>query len=321
MRKSNLLLLTIFILFIVLLTGGCNKNITEQISIAEQYGLAYAPVQLMKEKGFLEKNHPGLTVNWSKLSNTAAIREAMLAGDVDIGFMAIPPFLIGRDKGMEWKIISGLSESPLGLTTYRENITSIEDITAADRIALPQPGSIQHILLSMACAREFGDATRFDDLLVTMAHPDGMNALLARKEITAHFTSPPYIFEELQTGEVKQILSGKEAMGGEFTFIVGTGIEKFHDNNPEIYRVFVKSLQEAVEFINSNPQEAAAILADNYNLTEDKVYEYITWPGMKYTTKIKGLSEFTDFMYQNGYLSSAEYSRDELLWEEELYVE
>src|SRR6056297_3356159 len=111
---------------------------------------------------------------------------------------------------MEWKIISGVSMSPLGLMAYKGNINSINDITLNDRIALPQPGSIQHILLAMACEKEFSDPDKFDEILVSMAHPDGMNAFLSRKEITAHFTSPPYIFEELKTGDIHRILSGKQ---------------------------------------------------------------------------------------------------------------
>ncbi len=315
------LIVIILLLILILILTGCNNNQTGQISIAEQYGLAYAPIQIMKEKGFLKTYDPDLDVKWKQLGNTAAIREAMLAGNVDIGFMAIPPFLIGRDKGMEWKIISGLNNSPLGLITYKENINSIDDITAEDRIALPQPGSIQHILLAMACEKRYSDASKFDDILVTMAHPDGMNALLSRKEITAHFTSPPYIFEELAVGNIHQILSGKEAMGGEFTFIIGVGTEKFHDNNPEIYNIFVKSLQDAIEFIKQKPEEAATILADKYEMPEEKILKYITWPGMKYTVNIKGVKQFIDFMQKTGYISFKYNDISEISWEEEAYDE
>jgi len=318
--RRHISIIILILIFILLLTG-CSNQQKKTISIAEQYGLAYAPVQIMKEKGYLKKNYPGLNTRWKKLSNTAAIRESMLAGNIDVGFMAIPPFLIGCDKGMKWKIISGLSISPLGLNTYKENINSIDDITEEDRIALPQPGSIQHILLAMACKREFADPTRFDNILVTMAHPDGMNALLSRKEITAHFTSPPYLFAELTTDNVRQILSGKEAMGGEFTFIIGAGTEQFRNNKPQVYQAFVKSLQQSIKFINHNPQEAAAILASKYDLTEERTLSYITWPGMQYTGKVKGLAKFASFMQESGYIDQRYDNIKEVIWEEGLYVE
>ncbi len=321
--KNIGIILTILFIGLFIISSCNNKDTNEtkgyKISIAEQYGLAYAPLQIMKENKIMEKNLPDVEVNWEQLGNTAAIREAMLADKLDVGFMAIPPFLIGWDKGMEWKMASGLSQSPIGLVTYKEDIKTIKDFTKNDRIALPQPGSVQHILLSMACEREFSDAKTLDDLLVTMKHPDGMNALLGRKDITAHFTSPPYIFKELEQDGMHEILSGSEAMGRDFTFIVGVTTNKFHDDNPVVYDAFIKSLHDAIEFIHNNPEESAEILADQYKLPKEEVLEYITWEGMEYNSNIEGIYEFTDFMVRNGYISKKFDDIDDIIWEDVEY--
>ncbi|SKC90790.1 ABC transporter substrate-binding protein [Maledivibacter halophilus] len=317
----------IYIFLIIFTTlflfSGCasKKDISRnnEIKIAEQYGLAYAPIQIMKYKEILEKNLPEVEITWKQMGNTAAIREGMISNQVDVGFMAIPPFMIGWDKGMDWKIASGLSSMPVGLVTYKNDIKSIEDFTIDDRIALPQPGSIQHILLSMASEKTFNDASKLDNLLVTMAHPDGMNALLARKDITAHFTSPPYIFKELENEGFHQILTGEEAMGKDFTFIVGVSTKEFHDKNPNTYKAFVKSLHEAIDFINANPQEAADILADEYNLPKEEVLSYITADGTVYSSSVKGLKDFADFMKRNNYLSKSFENANEILWEDVRY--
>lgn len=317
--KKVISLLLLAIISMSILSGCGSKKDENTITIADQYGLAYAPIQIMKEANILEKHTDNINITWKKLANTAAIREAMLAGKVDIGFIAIPPFLIGKDKGMDWKIISGLSMSPLGLMTYKENIKTLADIGKNDRIALPQPGSIQHILLAMAAKREFGDASRFDDQLVTMAHPDGMNALLSKREITAHFTSPPYIFKESKEKGIHQILSGKEAMNGEFSFIVGVCTEDFYDNHPELYRAFVKALYQSIEFINKDPDEAASLLTKNYDLPKEEIKEYITWTGMNYSNKIQGLDEFISFMQEAKYIEFKNMNISQLLWEVDLY--
>lgn len=319
-KKSIKILLTGFLIFSLCLCGcKSTENAAKyKIKIAEQYGLAYAPISIMKQNKIMEKNLPGLEVSWQQLGNTAAIREAMLSNNLDVGFMAIPPFLIGWDKGMEWKIASGLSASPIGLITYRDDIQSIKDFSENDRIALPQPGSIQHILLSMACEKEFGNAQKYDDILVTMSHPDGMNTLLTQKDITAHFTSPPYIFKELENKDMHQILSGKEAMGKDFTFIVGATTQKFHDDNPEVYQVFVKSLNEAIDFIQNNPQEAAKTLSSVYDLPEEEVLNYISQ--ITYENKIRGLNEFAAFLSKNDYISKNVTNLNDVLWEDANYV-
>ncbi|TDQ00046.1 NitT/TauT family transport system substrate-binding protein [Halanaerobium saccharolyticum] len=315
--------LTIIIVLILtlLLVSGCENNEAgrqQKITIAEQYGLAYAPVQLIKELKFLEEANPNLEVEWKQLSNTTSIRESMLAGEVDIAFMAIPPFLIARDKGMEWKIISGLSESPLGLMTNRGDINSLADFKADAKIALPQPGSIQHILLSMAAEREFGEVDRFDEQLLTMSHPDAMNALLAGREVSAHFASPPYLFLESKEEGIKKILSGREAFGGDFTFIIGVSTEEFYEQQPKNYAYFLNALEKAIEFIDGQPEEIAEILADNYNLSQTEMLEYLNWPGMTFTSEIKGLNKFIDFMAAESYLEANNYQYSELVFEKNL---
>lgn len=297
------------------------KGPSLRISIAEQYGLAYAPVQVMKELKLLEKNLPGIKTEWRQLNNTAAIREAMLAGRVDVGFIAIPPFLIGWDKGMPWKIATGLSECPVGLVTWKKEIRSLRDFTKNERIAAPQPGSVQHILLAMACEREFGDAKKYDNQLITLAHPDGFNALLAKKEISAHFTAPPYLMKELEQPGMTQVLSGTAAFGGDFTFIVGVTTEKFHDQNMKVYQGYLKSLHQGMEFVRNNPQKTASLLSAAYRIPEAELLKYLQAPGTEYRPEIKGIKQFAVFMKRNGYIGKIPSQRSDILWEDAKYDE
>lgn len=324
MKSRFWMIFALLILVIVWSVSGWAKGasgVDLRISIAEQYGLAYAPVQVMKELKLLEKNLSGIKTEWKQLSNTASIREAMLAGRVDVGFIAIPPFLIGWDKGMPWKMASGLSESPVGLVTWENGIRSLKDFTKNHRIAVPQPGSVQHILLSMACEREFGDAKKFDNQLVTLAHPDGMSALLAKKEITAHFTAPPYLMKELEQPGMTKVLSGAEAFGGEFTFIVGVTTERFHDQNPLVYQAYIKSLHEAMEFVRENPKQTVSLLSAEYRIPEVELLKYLQAPGTNYRPEIKGIKEFAAFMKRNGYISRIPQKASEIIWEKVNYEE
>ncbi|MGV8979979.1 ABC transporter substrate-binding protein [Clostridium sp.] len=315
----NILIISLIIGILSLMGCTAKNESKNNISIAEQFGLAYAPIQIMKENKMLEKNYPGVKIDWKQLGNTAAIREAMLSNQVDVGFMAIPPFLIGLDKGMEWKIASGLSESPVVLVTNKENIKSIEDFSSSDRIALPQPGSVQHMLLSMQCEKEFGDAKKLDNLLVTLAHPDAMNALLSAKDITAHFSTPPYLFKELEQKGIHQILDGKDAIGVDFTFVVGVTTNKFHDLKPELYKALISSIEESIQFILNNPDKSAEILAPIYKLPKEEVLKYITNKDMIYTDEVKGVNEFAKFMKKNDYISKEYSDRNSTMWEEVKY--
>ena len=256
----------------------------------------------MREKGFLEEMNPQLKVQWVQLANTAAIREAVLAGDLDAGFMGIPPFLIARDKGMPWKIATGLSRSPLGLVVPVGKYKSLADFEDDAKIALPQPGSIQHILLAMACERNESDAELLDKHLLSLRHPDGMNALLSGA-VEAHFTSPPYLFLESENPGFEIILTGDEAMGESFTFIVGAVTEDFYQKNRPLYDDFLQAIDQSISFIEDNRNETVKILSEVYSMEAKELENLLYKPGMVFESSVKGLDKFVSFMYRNGYLS------------------
>lgn len=298
MKRYTGLLVCIILLSVLL--GSCRGE-DDEITIAEQYGLAYAPVQIARLNGLVEDRIPGMTVSWKQMGNTASIREAMIAGSVDLGFGAIPPFLIGADNGMDWRIATGISRVPVSLVTLEEDISSLADLTGEHTIALPQPGSVQHILLSMASQELFGDADRFSDQLITISHPDGYHAL-SSGSITSHFTSPPYLYKELELPSAHEILSGEEAFGGPFTFIIGFASKAFAVERESSYAAVVSALEEACEFITEQPREAARQLAPVYGIDEQLLYEYLTYEGVSYDTGVEGLDRFAEFMYDAGYL-------------------
>ena len=300
------------VLLLTLFFSGCSRSGEVKLRIAEQYGLAYAPLQLLRTQGWLQEELPYVEVEWVKLSNTAAIREAMLGDRLDVGFMGIPPFLIGADRGMEWEIFTGLNRAPVGLVTWREEIRTLEDFGPGDRIALPQPGSIQHILLAMAAERQLGDAKAFDNRLITLNHPDGFNALMTRQDVTGHFTSPPFIMKELAREGMHLVVEGNEAMGGPYTFIVGSVLEKYAESSPEVMTGLQRALDRAFDLLREKPGDAAGLLVPEYGISKDELQEYLTWQGMSYGPEILGLREFILFMDAQDYLKSPGNPKDYL---------
>lgn len=320
-------IIVIFIIFGVLLAGGCtevenpnnekeaNLKLPKKIRISLQYGLGYAPLQIMKDQKILEGYLPGVEVEYIQMGTGGVIREALIKGDLDIGFMGIPPYLIAWDKGVDWKIATGLSTSPQGLQSNKDTIVSLKDIGPDDKIAVPIPGSVQHILLSMAAEKELGDAKALDNNLISMTHPDGANALINDAAISAHFTSPPYLFMELAAENVHQVVDAERAFGGEHSFLIGVATKKFHDEYPLAYAAFINAMGDAIAFVNNNPEKTAEILAPQFNLSKEETLKYLTWPGTNYTTTPYGIMGFAEFMQKTGSLSKVPKDLEEVAWE------
>ena len=126
---------------------------------------------------------------------------------------------------------------PLYLNTINPNVKTIKDFTDKDRIALPAVKvSIQAITLQMAAEKAFGPGQhgKLDPLTVTLSHPDGMAAMMSgRSEITAHFTSAPFMYQELEDSRVRKVLDSYEVLGGPHTFNVVWASTKFYNDNPQ----------------------------------------------------------------------------------------
>lgn len=307
--KKPIIVLTLALLISLSLFGG-------GIKIAIQYGLGYAPVMLIEKHDLIEKYAPGTKVTWLQLGSGAAINEALIAGKIDIGSMGVGPFLIGWDKGAPWKMASALVCQPLGLQVNDPEIKSLKDIKPGQKIALPAPGSIQHILLSMAAKKELGNARALDMNVVAMAHPDGARALISGSGgIVGHFTSPPYIFEELKADNIHQIVDADFAFGGQFTFLIAVATKKFHDKNPMLYSAFIQALNEAIQMINHEPEKVAKELAKDFNLPEETLMEYLRWEGTNFTSIPYGILDFADFMKEVGYMRKVPENFEEIAWE------
>ena len=271
------------------------------LRIAEQFGLAYAPLVLARRRGYVEDELPGYSVEWSRMGNATAIREAMIAGRLDIGFMGIPPFLIGVDRGTPWKVFCALARMPMGLATTRADRNTFTDLDDSDRIAVPQPGSIQHILLAMAAERDFADAARFDERLVTLAHPDATNALLSGAAVTAYFAPPPFLQRLTAEPGVRVLLTGDEAFGGPFTFIVGVSASGDHPS--ELVRTaVVRALDRATEALRNDPT-AIADLERAFEMPAHELQEQLMTDGVVFGGTVHGVGRFVSFMHRVGYLA------------------
>ena len=87
-----------------------------------------------------------------------------------------------------------------------------------------------------------------------------MAAMMSGKsEITAHFTSAPFMYQELDDKRVRKVLDSYEVLGGPHTFNVVWATNRFYTENPKVVEAFVAALDEAMKLIAADPAAAAAL--------------------------------------------------------------
>ena len=285
-----------------------------EVRISKGYGILYLPLIVMQDRKLLEaeaarRGLGDVKATWLLIDGGNVINDAMLAGTLDIAGTGAPGFvtLWSKAKGSRSEVVgvSALSSTSLWLNTNRPDMTSLADITAKDKIALPGiKTSLSAVVLQMAAAKTFGPENwaRLDPMTVGLGHPDALIALKAgRTEVTAHFTSPPFSYIELDDPKIHRVMNSVDVLGN-ITLDVVFAPKRFTDANPKTTEAFLAALDAANDFIARDRRAAAEIFArsSSVKVTPDEVVRMLDDPDTRFSTVPNGVMAFADFLARAG---------------------
>lgn len=282
------------------------------LAISVQPGIGYTSMIVMKQEGWLEEALPNMDIEWLELASGAAIRDAILAGDVSVGTGGVGPFYVGWDAGVGYRILSSMNNMDLWLMTMDDDIQSVADFDSDDRIAMPAPDSIQSVHLRKAAEEELGDPSALDANIVAMPHPDGVAALIG-DQIAAHLTSPPFQFQERDEGARK--ILGSYDLWGPSTFNTIYVTEEYYEANREAMDILYDLHEDAVELINDDPERAGELLSQDAggDPSAEEFTAFLTEEGIEFTTVPQGVLETGQFMADIGMIEKSPESLEEIL--------
>lgn len=282
-------------------------------------GFGFLPLHMMKEHKLIEKHSAAagvpVTVNWANVGGPSVMNEALLSGSADFISAGPPAFLTlwDRTKGtpIEVKAVAGMSSMPMYLNTTAEHLKTLDDIKADDKVAVTAVKvSIPSIIMQMHALQKYGkgEVFRFDRNTVSMTHPDGVIAMLSgNKQITAHYTSPPFHQREIKEKGVRTIQTTDDIMGGSTTFTMISTTERFQKANPKVFGAFLAALKESHQMIAADKQGAAKVLLDSMGGKGWEISELVAIlsdKDIKYTTAPENLMKYAEFMNSIGTLKN-----------------
>jgi NitT/TauT family transport system substrate-binding protein len=138
---------------------------------------------------------------------------------------------------------------------------------------------------------------------VSLSHPDAQAAMLSgQSEITAHFSSPPFQYQQLKNPAIHTVLNSYDVLGGPATLNVVWTTSKFKNDNPKLYEAFPKALDEATALINRDHRWAAETYL-RVSRDKDSVQEIqamLNDPAIVCTTTPQNVMKYVDFMRKIG---------------------
>jgi NitT/TauT family transport system substrate-binding protein len=303
---------------------------SDTVRIAQPYGLVYLPSYIVVDRHMIEDRAAAaglgpINVTLTRLASGPAGSDMILAGDADLAMGGFGPALTLWDKTRGANKVRGvlpLCSSPLLLLSTDPRIHTINDFTDKDRIAVSAiKVTDQAITLQMAAARQWGWDQRFrlDPLTVSMSNPDGMAALLGRlSEVRNHATIIPFSTSELESGKTHIVLSSDDVMEPGSTSVVVWASARFHDPNPKLYAATAQAFEDAIDWINAHPHEAAEIYVarEPQKNGVDWVEHIIRDPAnIRYSATPRGLQTHAEFMHAVGTLKNKPENWKDLFWE------
>lgn len=323
---KSLLFATTIAAALVFSTGAYAEG---QIRIAQQFGIGYLILDVVQDQKLIEKygkqQGVDIKVEWNSISGATAMNEALLAGALDVVSAGVPPMLTlwDRTRGRQnVKAIASLGSMPNYLLSNNPKVKTLQDLSDKDRIAVPAAGvGYQSRTLQIETARVFGkaDYKRFDNISVSLSHPDATVALISGgSEINTHFSSPPFQYQALENKNVHKVLSSYDILGGPATFNVLYTTQKFHDDNPKTYKAFYNALVEAAQFIRANKAKAADtfIRVQKSKLAPEFVRKIVEDPEIDFTVSPQRSYVYADKLHDIGVLKNRAASWKDYFFEE-----
>lgn len=202
----------------------------QELKIGIGFGVGFLPFYVMDEMKLVEKHAKaaGLDVKagFQRISGSGPMQDAILSSAIDMGAYGTSPILIAWEKArgtpQQIFVISGLTTVPMVLLTNKTNVKKLADFGPQDRIAMPSIVSPQMFILQMQSVKEFGDGQhdKVKSQIVSLPHPESVNALLSSQEVTAYFAPPPFIQVVRKNPKISVMMSSTDVLGGKASFVV-----------------------------------------------------------------------------------------------------
>jgi taurine transport system substrate-binding protein len=257
---------TIILIFLFATTAG-------NIGAAEMPGklvIGYQAIPhaetVAKDLGWIEKAL-GIPVEWIKFDSGRHVNQALAAGNVDIGLVGTSPCAAGISQGILIEAIwihHVIGDSEALVAKKRSGIRKVKDLVSK-RVAAPFGSTTHyHLMVALKLAN-----VKPDQLTIINLEPPQMPVAWQKGEIDAGFVWEPNQSKLREDGG-EIILSSRQLAERGFPTADLCAVRKdFATKYPSVVIAYLKILDKAVKFGRSKPDEAAAAIARQLNVSPE----------------------------------------------------
>jgi sulfonate transport system substrate-binding protein len=262
------------------------------------------PSIVMRAKGYLDEAFAsyGIKVESPEITSGASQVQAMAAGAVDIAsVLGGTSAILGRANGVDLKVVAAYSRSPRAffIMTRADGPRTIEDLKG--RTVAGPKGTTLNQLLAAALASK---GLKLSDVnYINMDLPAARSALLSGKVDAATLAGNHALAVEAAGG--RAIANGEGLIQPTSVIAVRSAFLRDH---PDLVRAYFAAHRKALDFIQSNPQEALKLAAEEQKISLEDARKQLPWYDFSPTMTEKDVANLEadqTFMIEAGMLRKA----------------
>lgn len=280
MRKSLRVkvLFVVAVVVIIAVLAACQSAATsaQEIRLGFNTWVGFGPFYIAQEKGFFSKRN--LNVDLQRIEGTGERRSALIAKRLEGMGSTVDDLIISVAQGVPARMVLGLDES-----AGADGILAPEDITDVQQfkgksIAV-QPGFVNHFFL-LYILNDNGLTS--SDVEIKPMEPDKASAAFVSNDVDIAVTWEPHLSQVRENRpDGKTFLTSSDYPGLIVDILVFR--EDFVAEHPEAVQAFVDAWYEALDFLETDPDEANEIIGQAMDLDAAEVADILT--GVKFLSE------------------------------------
>lgn len=251
------------------------------------------------------------TIQWKQFNAGSAEVEALLAKEIDIGYIGPVPAINAYSKTLgDVVIISGAADAGAVLVAAKDSgITSVKDL-AGKKVAIPQFGNTQDLSLrNLLKENGLEDTTKGGNVEVVVAENPYIKTLLGKNDIDAALVPEPWGARLVKEIEAEIVLDYKDILNnGNYPTAVIVARKDFIEQHRELVKSFLRAHVELTLEINENKSSNADIINSELkaltqkSLSKDVLDNAFSRLSLNYNVEKDIISDFVDISVENKFL-------------------
>jgi NitT/TauT family transport system substrate-binding protein len=278
-----------------------NETTNKTVKISNLPLSSSYPLFIAKEKGFLEKN--GVNVELTELANSNLNADAVQTGSVDLNFHTNAIATIGaNEKDPNKVLIYSVSSNNLDTGFDAVFVKSNSEIKNIQQFAGKKigvfPGNSATNTLKVYLKNNNVDISKIE--FVQLPPANQKNAL-DTDSIDALFTYEPLVSTLRLSKDYTQLTQTILFEKPDASSVVATINKNFLKNYPELAKATIKSIDEGIDYIKTNPKESRQIIA-KYVKTDSSILDTFAILNYSKSAEInqQKVQEWFDYMVEIG---------------------